>query len=352
MIGALFTKDIKLFFRNQFFAVISVLGLVAYLAVYYLMPAEVNDGFRVAMYFEDPAATPVDEAFADGFDYTPFTSEAAMIEALEETGEYFIGVSVSKEQAEAILTGSPAEIDVYYAPGIPAEIKSNYDSFLKIIVNSANPRVIESFSNINEDQTILGRDIYDTPIPMRDRMIPMLLLFLLSIEVLGLATLIVNEIESGTARALVTSPLRLSQFFTSKVLMGLVLAFSQVLILIILTGKIATSPALLITTLLMGSLMIVGVSFIIAAIARDAMSVMAWGFLIIIGFAIPAMGVLLPGLTTSWAELIPSFYLVDALHGILNFGASWSDVSSQLITMAIFGAAGLLIGSALLRRRF
>lgn len=352
MIGALLTKDIKLFFRNQFFAVISVLGLVAYLAVYYLMPAEVNDGFRVAMYFEDPAATPVDEAFADGFEYTTFDSEAAMIEALEETGEYFIGVSVSKEQADAIMTGSPAEIDVFYAPGIPAEIKSNYDSFLKLIVNTANPSVIESFEQVNENQTILGRDIYDTPIPLRDRMIPMLLLFLLSIEVLGLATLIVNEIESGTARALVTSPLRLGQFFSSKVLMGLVLAFSQVLILIVLTGKIAISPVLLLTTLLIGSLMIVGFSFIIAAMARDAMSVIAWGFLIIIAFAIPGMGVMLPGLATGWAEAIPSFYLVDTLHGILNFNETWADVGGSLMTMTIFGAAGLLIGSALLRRRF
>ena len=102
MIGALVLKDLKLFFRNQFFAVITVLGLVAYIAIYFLLPSEVNDAFNLAIYLENPEATAVDETFAQFMDYTLFDSESEMLATLEEEGgEYFIGLSISEAEATA-----------------------------------------------------------------------------------------------------------------------------------------------------------------------------------------------------------------------------------------------------------
>jgi ABC-2 type transport system permease protein len=192
----------------------------------------------------------------------------------------------------------------------------------------------------------------DAPITVRDRIIPMLLLFILSVEVLGLATLIMREVESGTARALVTSPLRLHQFFASKALMGMILAFSQLFILVAITGKISTSPLLLTTTLLLGSFLIVGIGFIVAAISKDNMSVLALGMFIILLFGIPAVAVMLPGLATAWVEVIPSYFLIDALYRILNFDAGWADVGRNLLMLFVIGAGTMLLGSAALRRRF
>lgn len=248
--------------------------------------------------------------------------------------------------------GDEAEVEAIYAPGIPAETKQVYDDLLVVMANAANPAAGASFARVNETAVVLGNDIYDTPIPIRERIIPMLLLFILSVEVLGLATLIIQEVEKGTARALLTSPLRLHQFFTSKALMGMLLAFSQLLLLVAITGKLSTSPLLLLVTLLLGSFLIVGVGFFIAAISRDNMSVLAWGMLVIILFAIPAMSIMLPGLATSWVELIPSFFLVDSLHRILNFDAGWADVGRNLAIMLATGAGTMLLGAAVLRRRF
>ncbi len=353
MIGALVLKDIKLFFRNQFFAVITVIGLVAYTAIYFLLPAEVNDAFNLAIYLENPAATMVDETFAEFMDFTLFESEAAMLTALEDDGgEFFLGLSISEAEAAAIVDGRSAEIDAYYAPGIAAETKQVYDDLLVVVANAANPAAAANFGRINESNVVLGNDMLETPITIRDRIIPMLLLFTLSVEVLGLATLIMREVESGTARAVITSPLRLHQFFTSKALMGMILAFSQLIILVAITGKISTSPLLLTATLLLGSFLIVGIGFLIAAISKDNMSVLAWGMFIIILFSIPAVAVMLPGLATGWIEVIPSYFLVDSLHRILNFDAGWADVGRNLFMLFAIGAGTLLIGSAALRRRF
>jgi ABC-2 type transport system permease protein len=353
MIGTLVLKDIKLFFRNQFFAVITVLGLVAYIVIYFLLPTEVSDALNVAVYVENPVATTVDEAFAEFFDYTLFASEAEMITALEdEGGEYLVGLSISAEEAATMTQGEATEIDAFYAPDIAAETKQVYDDLLVVMANAANPTAAANFGRINETAIVLGSDIYDTPISVRDRIIPMLLLFILAVEVLGLATLITQEVERGTARALITTPLRLPQFFTSKALMGMILAFSQLLLLVAITGKISTSPLLLLVTLLLGSFLIVGIGFVIAAISKDNMSVLAWGMLIIILFTIPAIAIMLPGLATGWIEVIPSFFLIDALHRILNFEAGWADVSRNLGILLAIGAGTMFLGATVLRRRF
>lgn len=353
MIGALVLKDIKLFFRNQFFAVVTALGLVAYIALYFLLPAEADDRLNVAIYLENPQATTVDESFADFFDYTLFTSEEALRDTLQDdNSEYLVGLTISEEEAAAITRGDATDIGAIYAAGIPAEVKQVYDDLLVVMANAANPTAAATFGRVNETPIVLGNDIYDTPIPMRERIIPMLLLFILSVEVLGLATLIIQEVEKGTARALLTSPLRMHQFFTSKALMGMLLAFGQLVLLVVITGKISTSPLLLLATLLLGSFLIVGTGFFIAAISRDNMSVLAWGMLIIILFAIPAISIMLPGLATGWIELIPSFFLVDALHRILNFDAGWADVGRNLAILFATGTGTLLLGAAFLRRRF
>ena len=353
MTGALVLKDIKLFFRNQFFAVVTVLGLVAYVALYFLLPAEVNDGLNVAMYIEKPQETTVDESFARFFDYTLFDSEEAMRGALQgDNNEFLVGLAISAEQAAAMTRGEETTIGAVYAPGIPAEVKQVYDDLLVVMANAATPATAANFARVNETGIVLGNDIYDTPIPMRDRIIPMLLLFILSVEVLGLATLIIQEVETGTARALLTSPLRLHQFFTSKALMGMFLAFSQLLLLVAITGKLSTSPLLLLATLFLGSFLIVGIGFFVAAISRDNMGVLAWGMLVIMLFSIPAVSIMLPGLATGWIELIPSFFLVDSLHRILNFDAGWADVGRNLAILLATGAGTMLFGAVVLRRRF
>lgn len=349
---ALVSKDLKLFFRNQFFAVITVLGLVAYIAIYFLLPTEAQSNFELAVFIEDPATTAIDEQFSELFDYTLFESEAALRQALEEEGTYVVGMVISADATAAIARGEATTIDAFYAPGIPAETRQVYDDLLLVAANAANPAAAANFLRLEETSITLGDDIYDEAITVRDRIVPMLLLFILGVEVLGLATLIMRDVENGTARALITGPVRLPQFFASKAIMGMSLALVQLIILVAITGKLGTSPLLVLVTLLLGSFLIVGFGFIIAAIARDNMSVLAWGMLLIIVFVIPAITIMLPGLASGWIEVIPSFFLVDTLHRVLNFGAGWSDVGPNLLLLLTTGAAAMLVGAAALRRRF
>ena len=50
VIKTLLMKDFKLYFRNQLFAVITGLSIVLYLAIYFLMPNNVDDTVNVLIY--------------------------------------------------------------------------------------------------------------------------------------------------------------------------------------------------------------------------------------------------------------------------------------------------------------
>ena len=48
---------------------------------------------------------------------------------------------------------------------------------------------------------------------------------------------------------------------------------------------------------------------------------------------------------------IPSFYLVDTLHRVLNFDAGWSDMITNLVVLLVTGMAMLALGTTVLQRK-
>ena len=95
-----------------------------------------------------------------------------------------------------------------------------------------------------------------------------------------------------------------------------------------------------------------GVAFLIASVGRDLMSVMGWGILALLLLALPTFTVLIPGLVSDWIRLIPSYYLVDTVFQVLNFGATWADVAHNLLLLAAWSAAIMALGVVVLRRKF
>jgi len=83
IIGALVVKDLSLFFRNRFFAVITVLGLVAYLAIYFVMPSSVNESLAIGLYA--PVMLPAFEQMqGEGLEIEGVESEELLKEGVTE----------------------------------------------------------------------------------------------------------------------------------------------------------------------------------------------------------------------------------------------------------------------------
>jgi ABC-2 type transport system permease protein len=181
---------------------------------------------------------------------------------------------------------------------------------------------------------------------------PLLAMALIMFEALGLATLISEEVESGTAQALLVTPARARDIFAAKGLLGVTLAFGQAALFLAIVGGMDSQPLVILVALLLGAALVTGVGFLIASAARDMMSVMAWGTLALIIFTIPAFSVLFPGVISDWIKVVPSYYLVGTLHQAADFDAGWGSVWPDLLILLGFDIALVWAGIRALRRRF
>jgi len=346
IIGALISKDFSLFFRNRFFALVTVLGIVAYIIIYFVMPSSVDESLKIGLYA--PVIPPVFEQLQEeGLEIEVVESDEALRQAVTE-GQYVAGVVLPDDIMEKLMLGQKPQITLYFASDTPEEIKDAVGVMVRELVylQIGQPLAIE----VSEE--ILGPDMIGMQIPPRDRLRPLFAVFIIMVETLGLATLISEEVERRTIRALLVTPTTVRELFAAKGAIGVGLAFGQAVLFMAIVGGISSQPLIILTALLLGAVLATGIAFLISSLAKDMMSVMAWSIPALIILIIPSLGVLAPGTLTGWVEFIPSYYLVDTVHQVANFGAGWGDVWYNLLVLLGFNLVIVWIGITVLRRRF
>jgi ABC-2 type transport system permease protein len=350
IVGTLAGKDAALFFRSRLFAFLSLFSLAAYAGIYFFMPAAASERFTVGLY-PSPAPDAVRQAFETRqMAVAELEHEAALLRAVE-AGELRVGVVLPPETASDLLAGRAADVTAYYPPGVPADLNRAFNDLMVLVLNDVGMSADTRPMRITRHESVLGYDLAGRQIAPRDRLLPLFAVLLLITETLGLANLITEEVERGTLRALLITPMGLRELFAGKSLTGIGLAFLQAGFLVTITGKLGWQPLLIVAALLLGAVLVTGVGFLIAAISRDMMSVLSWGTLAIILLGLPSMSILFPGTISGWVRVIPTYYLVDTLHRVTNFQAGWGDMAGNVAALAISGAALLALGAALLERR-
>jgi ABC-2 type transport system permease protein len=346
MIAALVWKDLRLFFTNRFFALITVLALVVYIVIFFALPNSVDETLELGWYGPDLLPMTTDEMEAEGLVLVKYASEAELRQAVE-AGDELVGVAVPDDFVRQLAQGSKPQVRLYFQSTLPEEFRDAYSLLMSELAFMFAGQDLE----LEAEEVMLGPDMAGQQIPPRQRMLPLLAVFIVVMEIYGLATLLSAERENGTLRALLVTPLRLSGLFTSKGITGVLLTFVQAALFLAITGGLRREPLIVLTIILLAAVLITGISFLIASVARDFMSVVGWGMLVIILMAIPAFNVLLPGLTSDWVRVLPSYYYVDPLYRVINFGAGWSQVYPSLLALLAFGAAFFALGVLALWRK-
>jgi ABC-2 type transport system permease protein len=346
-IRALLKKDIALFTGNRFYFLITVVGLIFYIGVYFLLPQNVEEKFKLALYA--PVLPP---AFAllsgqPGADIQVFSSLDELKQQVQH-GDYQAGIALPADIMDVWAAGGKPEITVYYAATAPPEASQTIVTLVKELAYAQTGQTL----NYQTTEEVLGPDLVGAQIALRDRMRPLLAVFILLVEIMSLASLISTEIDQGTAQALLVTPLRTRELFVAKGILGVGLALIQALIFMALVGGFSHQPLIILVTLGLGSLMVVGLGFLLASLARDVTVVTGWGMLLLVILAIPGFGVAIPGLLSSWTKIIPSYYLTETVSKVVNYGAGWSEVGLNLVILAAFTAAVIVLGMITLRRRY
>ena len=346
IISALIAKDFKLYFRNRFFALITVLALVAYITIYFVMPRTVNETLEMAIYA--PVLPPIlEQAGSQGLELELMESEEQLKEAVVGS-EYLVGVIVPPDLMDKLMSGEKGRLDVYFRADTPEELRDS----IKVLLEELAYLQTGQMLSVRVSPEVLGRDMVGIQIPMRNRLLPMLAVIILMMEMLGLASLISSEVVGRTIQALLITPMTIRGLFAAKLIMGVSLAFVQVLLFMAITGGLNQQPLIIILALLLGAIMATGIGFLVASGSKEMTTVMAWGMPAIIVLSIPAFGVLAPGTVSDWVKAVPSYYLVDAVYQAANFNAGWSDLWNNLLILLGFDIIFLWLGIMVLGRKF
>jgi len=343
-------KDLTLYFRNRFFAPITIAAVILYAVIYLLMPSTVDEDLTLAVY-----APTIPDAFiqylgGDDINVAPMESDAALQEAVINS-EYIAGIVLTGDVVNSIANGEATTVRVYFASDAPQEIINALRTVLKLAFNEMSYTLNGNPLRLEFREEIVGPDMTGQQLTVRNRLLPLLAVMLLVMEMMGLGNLIAEEITAGTLRALLITPLNIAGLFTGKAIVGILLAFVQASLLMAITGNLKWEPILVLTTLLLGALVVTGLAFLIASFSRGLLGVMAWSLLVIILMLIPSYGVVFPGVTTSWAQLIPSYYMFDTIHQVVNFGASWGAVGTNLIILLVMGMVFMGVGVFVMERK-
>ena len=346
IIFALVIKDMVLYFRNKLFLLITIVGTVAYLVLYFVMPSTVNENLKAGLYSDTPTLPPVFQQLVnggiEGLDVVLIESEQELLNAVDN-GEFIAGITLPED----LLTGPDPQVGIYLRSDTPAEVA---DSFRFLISEITYLQAGELLPATIEEE-VIGIDLLGRQIPTRDRLRTLLPTFLILTQLFGLATLISEEFEGHTVRAVLVSPATIADFFVAKGIFGVGMAFGQALILMAIIGGLSTQVLIVIITLLLASLVTTGIGFIAGAISKDNMSAVSWGFALMFILLLPAMAAMLPGYVSDWIRIIPSYYMVDILHRATNFNAGWSDVWSGMVIMLGVSGVFIALGILALRRK-
>jgi ABC-2 type transport system permease protein len=346
VIAALIRKDFTLYFKNTLFAFLTILMLVFYAVIFFLLPNQVDETIELGWVGPTLPGTFMEDLEAEGLILRMFASEADLQAAIQ-AGDEQIGVALPEDFVQQIRSGAKPRARVYIQSEVPEEFRDIYS----LVIEEMSYFFSGQTLNIEAEEIVMGPDMAGQQIPPRQRIVPLLAVFLLMVEMMGLASLLTGEIETGTLQALMVTPLTTVGLFISKGIAGVLLVFFQVALIMLITGGFRNEPLLLIVALLIGALMVTGTAFLISAVSRDMLTVIAWGMLAMFLMAVPSLNILMPGLTTQWVRLIPSYYLIDPIYRIINFGAGPADVAVQLLILLAFSIILYGLGIWSVRRR-
>lgn len=345
-IRALVAKDLTLFSRDKFFGIMTIFSIILYISFYYIMPRTVDETIEIAVFI--PQASFLSEGAVEEEDVsiTSMSSEEELKQAILDK-KFQVGIYIPPINPLTMTQGKKPELIIYYPSDLGSEMKEMFTIFISEWINIVSGRQI----NIEENEIILGPDMAGAQISFRDRLLPMFAFMLLIMETFTLANLITSEIEHGTVRALLSTPMKINDLFLGKGIVGILLAFSQTVLFLFVTGSLTRQVPLVLTTLFLGSVMFTSLAFFIASISKDTMSVVGRATIIIMVLIIPCFSSLFPGPVSGWIRVIPSYHIVNILSKALNFNAGWSGNIHNLLFLSGFNIVFLVLGVFSLRRR-
>ena len=351
-IAAIIRKDFREFSRNRFFVFITLLVLVAYVAVFWFLPDSVDETVRIGVSntILSTDVGGVTESGTAGFALEIYASEEELAAAVEEGRDGIVaGISFPPDFLESAAAGEASTVVLLVPAGLPAEIELLLEGAVAELAFglAGVPPPVDPIT----EAVVLGTDRAGNQVSLQQQMRPLILILVLMVETFALSSLIAIEVQQRTAVAILATPVRIVDFLAAKGIFGIGLAFSEVVLLGLLIGAFAVNAPAVLMILLLGAVLVTGFGMIAGSYGRDFMGTLLVSMLFMIPLMIPAFGALFPGSSPTWVMALPTYGLVQALIRVTADGETWSQIAPSLLLLAAWGVAAFVAGAFILRHR-
>jgi ABC-2 type transport system permease protein len=351
-IAAIIRKDLREFSRNRFFVFMTLLVLVAYVAVFWFLPDSVDETVRIGVSntILSTDVGGVTESGTAGFALEIYSSEEELASAVEEGRDGIVaGIAFPADFLESAASGEAPTVRLLVPAGLPPEIGLLLEGAVSELAFgiAGIPPPVDPIT----EAIVLGVDRAGSQISLQQQMRPLILILVLMVETFALSSLIAIEVQQRTAVAVLATPVRIVDFLAAKGIFGVGLAFSEVVLLGLLIGAFAANAPAVLVILLLGAVLVTGFGMIAGSYGRDFMGTLLVSMLFMIPLMIPAFGALFPGSSPTWVKVLPTYGLVQAIIRVTADGDSWAQIAPSLLMLAAWGVAAFVAGAFILRRR-
>lgn len=398
---AILKKDIRIYSRNMIYMFLTVLSLVFFVAIFWLVPDKVDEDITFGI--TPPLSTllsegreslqahgvspqlleeldEVESAFdEEGFILVEFEKEEPLRKAvsgelevyLTDQGQFIIidpgsdqqvpddadkinldiGMSFPYTFLSDAIIGEQSTVIVFADAAVPEEIRGAMQGLIREIAFQLAGHELP-VELPDEETIILGHDRLGDQISMRAKMRPLIAFFIMMMETFALASLISNEVLQRTVTALMVTPMRVWHFLLAKTIFGTALAMSQAaIILFFVRAFTAENWPLLLLIVLLGSLLFTAVAMLVGAAGKDFIGQLMFSMLFIIPLMIPAFAVLFPGSAATWVRALPSYPIVRLLYDVTIHGSLWADSINSIVYAVLWGFVLFGVGLFVLKRK-
>ncbi len=347
-IGAIIGKDLRLFTRDRFFVLITLLGLVAYVVIFWFLPDSVDETITIGVHQE---AAALHALSSEGLDVVSYETTEELQAAVEDgTGGVIAGLDFPEGLAAGIAAGETVTVTQFVRSDVPPEVETALGGLAREIV-AALAGDPPPFGLLAEDVVVLGPDRAGDQVTLQERMRPLLAVFVLTMEALALASLVASEIEQRTVKAILITPASAADFLTAKGVFGTGLAFVEASLLLLLIGAFAAPVMPLLVTVLLGSILVTGVAMMAGSLGKDFIGIIFWSLLFMVPLMVPGFAVLFPGSAAAWVKALPSYGLARSIVDITTYDAGFGDILPLLAGLAAWCAVLFAAGVLILRRK-
>ncbi len=373
----LLKKDFKQFTRNKIYSILSLVGLILFIVVFWILPDTIDESISLGIIHHDLGELISSLEEEEGLNLVDFSNEQSLGRVL--SGEVVLWRTLDGELLEqGPKDKKPKDANrialaagIVFPPDFLRLAASKQESVVKVLINDDTPAAIRAvlpamvreitfaIANVplpitapHEDDVIIGVDRLGSQVSMRERMRPMLAFFVLMMETFALSSLIADEISKKTVVAVLATPATVQQVLVAKTIFGALLALGQAIILLVaVQGFTASNWLMLLVATILGALMFSSIAMLVGSWGKDFLENLFLVMLFIIPLMIPAISALFPGSAPTWIRFVPSYGIMQTLLDVTAYSATWSDIL-PLLGMSVLWTFGLmLVGLLVLRRK-